>query len=110
MLSIIFPQLVFHWKASKNQLKTFNYLIESAAAFIAIHSNIQALSYINEVESMVNDSESKTVEDSLFFISAEDKARVEFLKGQVSANQCFIYGCKSKCLPCAEGPKFSPRL
>lgn len=85
VLSIIFPQLVFHWKASKNLLKTFNYLIESAAAFIAIHSNMQALSYLNEVESMIEEAESSKNDDhSLFFICAEDKARVEFLYGQVS--------------------------
>ena len=78
-----FPQLVFHWKAANNKLKTFHYLIESAAAFIAIHSNIQALSYLNEVEGIIEETADKCEYDDTFFISAEDKARVEFLNGEV---------------------------
>ena len=90
-MSVIFPQLVFHWKAAKNNLKTFNYLIESAAALIAIHSNIQALSYLTEVETMINEADANCDDDSMFFVSTEDKARVEFLKGQVSIAFNLIY-------------------
>ena len=86
VLSIIYPQLVFHWKASKNKLKAFTYMIESAAALIAVHSNIQALSHLTEVQTMISESEDNCSDDSMFFIGAEDKARAESLAGQVSIN------------------------
>ena len=83
VLAVIYPQLVFHWKSSKNKLKTFTYLIESIAALIAVNSNNEALSYINEAQAMVNESEADTGDDSTFFVCAEDKARIETLTGQV---------------------------
>ena len=83
VLSIVYPQLVIHWKASKNKLKTFSYLIESAAALIAVNSNVQALSHLSDVQAMIHEAEANIEDDSMFFICTEDKARVEFLKGQV---------------------------
>ena len=79
---------MFHWKASGNKLKTFHYFIESAAAFIAIHSNIQALSFLNDVDNIIREAEAED-DDESFFITAEDKARVEFLRGQVMKIFCF---------------------
>ena len=83
VLAAAYHQLVCHWKAAGNQLKIFHYLIESAAAFISVHSNMQALSFLNEVETIIMEAENNPDYDETFFISTEDKARVAFLYGQV---------------------------
>ena len=83
VLAVIYPQLVFHWKASKNRLKTFTFLIETIAALTAVHSNTEALSYVSEAQAMITESEGNFDDDSTFFFSTEDKARIETLTGQV---------------------------
>ncbi len=44
---------------------------------------MQALSYLNEIETIIQNAEGKNDYDEAFFISTDDKARVEFLNGQV---------------------------
>eukprot|EP00794_Sanderia_malayensis_P020042 gene20042-22009_t len=86
VLAITYPQLVYHWKSAKNDLKKFHYMIESAAALISIHSNMQALSYLNEIETIIKINDSAVDNEEAFFITVEDKARVELLNGQALMN------------------------
>ena len=80
VLASVFPQLVDHWRASGNKLKTLRYLTESGAAALATSSNMQALSYLYEVQSMIE----QTKGDEQPLATEEEKARVESLIGQVS--------------------------
>lgn len=80
MLASVFPQLVDHWRASGNKLKTLRYLTESGAAALATSSNMQALSYLYEVQTMIKE----TKKDEQPLATEEEAARVESLIGQVS--------------------------
>ena len=75
----MFPQLVDHWRACGNKLKTLRYLTESGAAALATSSNMQALSYLYEVQTMI----AQTKGDKVPLATEEEKARVESLIGQV---------------------------
>ena len=79
VLASVFPQLVDHWRAAGNKLKTVRYLTESGAAALATSANMQALSYLHEVQSMIE--ETKKDEEPL--ATKEESARVESLIGQV---------------------------
>ena len=76
----MFPQLVDHWRACGNNVKTLRYLTESGAAALATSSNMRALSYLYEVQTMIE--RSKGEKEPL--ATEEEKARVESLIGQVS--------------------------
>lgn len=78
VLASVFPQLVYHWRAAGNKLKTLLYLMESGAAALAASSNMQALSHLSEVENLIE--ETKDHEEPL--ATEEEKARVESLIGQ----------------------------
>ncbi|XP_078349307.1 adenylate cyclase type 10-like isoform X2 [Oculina patagonica] len=78
VLASVFPQLVDHWRASGNKLKTLRYLTESGAAALATSSNMQALSYLYEVQSMIE----QTKRDEQPLATKEEAARVESLIGQ----------------------------
>ena len=80
VLASVFPQLVDHWRASGNKLKTLRYLTESGAAALATSSNMQALSYLYEVQTMIKE----TKKDEQPLATEEEAARVESLIGQVS--------------------------
>lgn len=79
VLASVFPQLVEHWRAAGNKLKTLRYLTESGAAAMATSANMQALSYLYEVQTMI--VETKNDEQPL--ATREEHARVESLIGQV---------------------------
>ncbi|XP_028409625.1 adenylate cyclase type 10-like [Dendronephthya gigantea] len=76
ILASVFPQLVMHWSAAGNKLKTFRYMTESGAAALATANNMQALSYLHDVQDMLQ----KEGQD--FVANREEKARVESLIGQ----------------------------
>ena len=80
VLASVFPQLVDHWRAAGNKLKTMRYLTESGAAALATSANMQALSYLYEVLSIIE--ENKKEQDPL--ATREETARVESLIGQVT--------------------------
>ena len=86
VLASVFPQLVDHWRAAGNKLKTLRYLTESGAAALATSANMQALSYLYEVQSLIE--ESKNDEQPL--ASREETARVESLIGQVRGYSWYI--------------------
>lgn len=79
VLASVFPQLVDHWRAAGNKLKTLRYLTESGAAALATSANMQALSYLHEVQSMIEE----TKQDEQPLATTEETARVESLIGQV---------------------------
>ena len=79
VLASVFPQLVDHWRAAGNKLKTLRYLTESGAAALATSANMQALSYLYEVQEMIE----KTKSDAEPLATVEEHARVESLIGQV---------------------------
>ena len=56
--------------------RIFSYLTESGAAALAAGSNMQALSYLHQVQHMLQEEQS-------FTANKEEKARVESLIGQV---------------------------
>lgn len=87
MLASVFPQLVEHWRAAGNKLKTVRYLIESGAAALATSANMRALSYLNEVQSIIEES---TKNEEELLATVEERARVESLIGQVRANTCIF--------------------
>lgn len=68
-----------HWRAAGNKLKTLRYLTESGAAALATSANMQALSYLHEVQSMIEE----TKKDDQPLATTEETARVESLIGQV---------------------------
>lgn len=80
VLASVFPQLVDHWRSCGNRLKTLRYLTESGAAALATSSNMRALSYLHEVQTMIEQAK----EEKEPLASEEEKARVESLIGQVS--------------------------
>ena len=80
VLASVFPQLVDHWRACGNKLKTLRYLTESGAAALATSSNMQALSYLYEVQNMIE----QTKKDKEPLATEEETARVQSLIGQVS--------------------------
>lgn len=80
VLASVFPQLVDHWRASGNKLKTLRYLTESGAAALTTSSNMRALSYLYEVQTMIEQAK----EDEEPLVTEEEAARVESLIGQVS--------------------------
>ncbi|XP_048586687.1 adenylate cyclase type 10-like isoform X2 [Nematostella vectensis] len=77
ILASIFPQLVQHWRAANNKIKTMRYLTESGAASLATSANMQALSYLYEVREIF--AETKKDENTA---TKEEMARVENLIGQ----------------------------
>ena len=79
VLASVFPQLVDHWRAAGNKLKTLRYLTESGAAALATSANMQALSYLYEVQTMIKE----TKKDEQPLATREETARVESLIGQV---------------------------
>lgn len=79
ILASVFPQLVEHWRAAGNKIKTFRYLTESGAAALTSSANMQALSYLYEVQGMFDDK----IDDEQCIATKEEKARVESLIGQV---------------------------
>ena len=79
VLASVFPQLVDHWRAAGNKLKTLRYLTESGAAAVATSANMQALSYLYEVQTMIEE----TKNDEQPLATREENARVESLIGQV---------------------------
>ena len=79
VLASVFPQLVDHWRAAGNTLKTARYLTESGAAALATSANMQALSYLYEVKKLLQDHH-----DNDEIVSKEERARVDSLIGQVS--------------------------
>ena len=79
VLASVFPQLVDHWRAAGNKLKTMRYLTESGAAALATSANMRALSYLYEVQSIIE--ETKANQEPL--ATREETARVESLIGQV---------------------------
>lgn len=83
VLASVFPQLVDHWRAAGNKLKTVRYLTESGAAALATSANMRALSYLNEVQSIIEES---TKKEEQLLATVEERARVESLIGQVRAN------------------------
>ncbi|RMX45142.1 hypothetical protein pdam_00016498, partial [Pocillopora damicornis] len=78
VLASVFPQLVDHWRAAGNKLKTMRYLTESGAAALATSSNMQALSYLYEVQTLIEE----TKDDEEPLAAEEETARVESLIGQ----------------------------
>ncbi|XP_067031685.1 LOW QUALITY PROTEIN: adenylate cyclase type 10-like [Acropora muricata] len=78
VLASVFPQLVDHWRAAGNKLKTMRYLTESGAAALATSANMRALSYLYEVQSIIE--ETKANQEPL--ATREETARVESLIGQ----------------------------
>lgn len=80
VLATVFPQLVKHWKACGNKVKTLRYLTESGAAALATSCNMRALSYLYEARTMIE--QTKGEEEPL--ANEEEKARIESLIGQVS--------------------------
>ena len=87
VLASVFPQLVDHWRACGNKLKTLRYLTESGAAALATSSNMRALSYLYEVKSTIE----QTKRDKEPLATEEEKARVESLIGQVSRGAWAIH-------------------
>lgn len=79
VLALIFPQLVEHWRAAGNKIKTFRYLTESGAAALTSSANMQALSYLYDVRGMFEEQ----IGDGESIATLEEKARVENLIGQV---------------------------
>lgn len=79
VLASVFPQLVEHWRAAGNKIKTFRYLTESGAAALTSSANMQALSYLYEVRDMFEEE----IGDGESISTIEEKARVETLIGQV---------------------------
>jgi hypothetical protein len=79
ILASVFPQLVDHWRASGNKIKTIRYLTESGAAALTTSANMQALSHLYEVKGMFGEK----TEDGDDIATEEDMARVENLIGQV---------------------------
>ena len=59
------------------------YLTESGAAALATSANMRALSYLNEVQSIIEES---TKKEEQLLATIEERARVESLIGQVRAN------------------------
>ena len=80
VLASVFPQLVDHWRACGNKFKTLRYLTECGAAALATSSNMRALSYLYEVQTMIEQAE----KEKEHLATEEEKARVESLIGQVS--------------------------
>lgn len=68
-----------HWRAAGNKLKTARYLTESGAAALATSSNMQALSYLYDVQKLFQE---ESYGDEIM-VSDEEKARVDSLIGQV---------------------------
>ena len=69
-------------------MKTLRYLTESGAAALATSSNMRALSYLYEVQNMIEQAK----EDKEPFATEEEKARVESLIGQVSNSVGWVSG------------------
>ena len=86
VLASVFPQLVDHWRAAGNKLKTMRYLTESGAAALATSANMRALSYLYEVQSIIE--ETKANQEPL--ATREETARVESLIGQVTCLECYF--------------------
>ena len=86
VLASVFPQLVDHWRAAGNKLKTVRYLTESGAAALATSANMQALSYLYEVQSLIKQSKN----DEQVLATREETARVESLIGQVRGCSWYI--------------------
>ena len=76
VLAHVYPQLVHHWRATRDMPKTIEYLIESASAGVATFSNMEALAFLHEARELVNDHGGE-------LLSENEQIKMESISGQV---------------------------
>ena len=77
VLTHVYPQLVYHWRAAGDMYKTLHYLIEAAVASLAMFNNMEALSHLVEARQILRDYDIK-------LFGKLELAKLESLFGQVS--------------------------
>ena len=90
ILALTYSELVRNWKLAENKLKTFQYLVEAGATNVALHSNMQSLSYLHEAQAIIKQQDEGDDEDT-FVVTDIKKARVDCLIGQASFCQLFDF-------------------
>lgn len=77
VLTHVYPQLVYHWRAAGNMYKTLLYLIEAAVASLATFNNMEALSHLVEARQILRDH-------GINLFGKLELAKLESLFGQAS--------------------------
>ena len=72
----VYPQLVRHWKAARDTVKTLHYIMEAASAAVATFNNMEALSLLKEADHLLE-------EEGIEVITETEHARLESLLAQV---------------------------
>ena len=76
VLAHVYPQLVRHWRATRDMEKTVEYLLESASAAVATFNNMEALAFLHEAKEIVEEYGGNLMSES-------DQIKMESISGQV---------------------------